>query len=237
VDDEPKAIEVLERYCNDIDSIELKATFRDPVKAIEYLQIHDTDLILLDINMPRISGMEFLNILNKRPRIIFTTAYAEYAIESYDYEAVDYLLKPIDFHRFVKAISKTNRLISQEDSSIPVENSDNDYERTIYIKSGPQLYKVNISDILYLEKDGNYLIFHTKNRKMLSRQNMKDIFKVINPNDFIRVHKSFIVAIKHMEIIESHQIRVGDIKIPIGRNYREELMNITQNSTDENHQE
>lgn len=230
VDDEPKAIEVLERYCDDMDVIAMMATFRDPVKAIEYLHVHDIDLILLDINMPGISGMEFLDILDKKPKIIFTTAYAEYAIESYEYEAVDYLLKPIDFHRFVKAVSRAYKLISQEGSSIPIDSTDYDDERTIYIKSGPQLYKVNISDILYLEKDGNYLIFHTKNRKMLSRQNMKDIFEVLNPDDFIRVHKSFIVAIKHMEVIESHQIRIGDVKIPIGRNYREELMNITKNN-------
>ncbi len=232
VDDEPKAIEVLERYCNDINSIELKSSFRDPIKAIEYVQSHVIDLIFLDINMPKISGLEFLDILKNEPRIIFTTAYAEYAIESYDYEAVDYLLKPIDFHRFIKAVSKTKKLISLENTSKQIESGEKHNDRTIYIKSGPQLYKVNISDILYLEKDGNYLIFHTKDKRMLSRQNMKDIFEILSPNDFIRVHKSYVVAVKHMEVIESHQIRIADIKIPVGRNYREDLAKITQNKTD-----
>ncbi|NNE76042.1 MAG: response regulator transcription factor [Pricia sp.] len=233
VDDEPKAIEVLQRYCNDLDTLELKSTFRDPVKAIEYVQKNVVDLIFLDINMPRISGLEFLDILTIKPRIIFTTAYTEYAIESYDYEAVDYLLKPIDFHRFVKAISKTQKLIHLENSSAKIVTNANQEARTIYIKSGPQLYKVDISDILYLEKDGNYLIFYTRDKKMLSRQNMKDIFTILNPADFIRVHKSYVVALKHMEVIESHQIRIGDIKIPVGRNYREDLMKITRQNGDE----
>jgi DNA-binding LytR/AlgR family response regulator len=94
------------------------------------------------------------------------------------------------------------------------------------------LYKVNISDILYLEKDGNYLIFYNRDKKMLSRQNMKDIFEILNTEEFIRVHKSYVVALKHIEVIESHQIRIGDIKLPVGRNYKEDLMKITQNTTD-----
>ncbi len=232
IDDEPKAIAVLERYCNDLDSVELKSSFRDPVKAIEYVQSQNINLIFLDINMPKISGLEFLDILSKRPRIIFTTAYTEYALESYNYEAVDYLLKPIDFHRFVKAVSKVRKLISLESPSSTVEANEEKNDKIIYIKSGPQLYKVNISDILYLEKDGNYLIFYTKDKKMLSRQNMKDIFEILNPEEFIRVHKSYVVALKHIEVIESHQIRMGDIKLPVGRNYKEDLMKITQNSTD-----
>ena len=228
VEDEPKAIAILERYCKDVDSIDLQQSFRDPIKALDFIQKYEVDLIFLDINMPKISGLEFLNILKKKPKIIFTTAYSEYAVDSYDYEALDYLLKPIDFHRFVKAVSKAKQLINLEASTnhAKVETGT---EKTIYIKSGPQLYKINISDILFLEKDGNYLIFHTKGKKMLSRQNMKDIFEILNPEEFIRVHKSYVVALKHIEVIESHQIRLGDLKIPVGRNYREDLMKIAQN--------
>lgn len=228
VDDEPKAIAVLERYCSQMDFIELQAAFRDPVKAIQFLQTHPVDLIFLDINMPKISGLEFLDIVGKKPRIIFTTAYSEYAIDSYEYGAVDYLLKPIDFHRFVKAVMKAKNLISLESASPPAESNSGDHHKTIYIKSGPQLYKVDIADILYLEKDGNYLVFHTADKKLLSRQNMRDIFEILAPNDFIRVHKSFVVALKHVDVIESHQVRIGDLKIPVGRNFREELLKITQ---------
>jgi DNA-binding LytR/AlgR family response regulator len=231
IDDEPKAIAVLERYCNDVDSIILLISFRDPIKAINFLQHNEVSLIFLDINMPKISGLEFLKIIKNQPKIVFTTAYSEYATDSYSYDAVDYLLKPIDFPRFVKAVTKTKQLLDMENSTTRGgEISEHQVDKIIYIKSGPQLYKVNSSEILYLEKDGNYLIFHTKDKKMLSRQNMKDIFEILDSDSFIRVHKSFIVALKHIEIIESHQIRIGNLKIPVGRNYREDLMKITQNS-------
>lgn len=225
IDDEPKAIEVLQRYANDTDIVEVEATFRDPVKAIDYLQNQKIDLIFLDINMPKLNGIEFLNVLEQKPKIIFTTAYSEYALESYDYNTADYLLKPIDFKRFLKAVTKAKNLISSEtkkDTLAPTTETD----KTIYIKSGPQLYKIQVDDILYLEKDGNYLTFHTKDKKILSRQNMKDVFEILSPEEFIRVHKSYVVSKKHMEIIETHQIRIGQTKIPVGRNYREDLMKI-----------
>lgn len=225
MDDEPKALSILERYCKDIDDISLEGTFRDPVKAIRYLQDNKVDLIFLDINMPKVSGLEFLEMLKTRPKVIFTTAYSEYAIESYDYEAVDYLLKPIAFHRFLKSVSKVTRLISAGSLTNTSEKYEKQNEKVIYIKSGPQLHKVKISDILYLQKDGNYLIFHTHSKKMLSRQNMKDLFELLDPNEFVRVHKSFVVALRHIEVIEAHQIRIGKIKIPTGRIYREGLMN------------
>ena len=134
-------------------------------------------------------------------------------------------MKPIDFKRFLKAVTKAKNLISSETKkAILPQNTETD--KTIYIKSGPQLYKVQVDDILYLEKDGNYLTFYTKDKKILSRQNMKDIFEVLSPEEFIRVHKSYVVSKKHMEIIESHQIRIGQTKIPVGRNYREDLMKI-----------
>src|SRR5680860_479589 len=143
VDDEPKAIAILERYCDDMDALDLKCSFRDPVKAIGFLQNNTIDLIFLDINMPKISGLEFLDILSFKPKIIFTTAYSEYAIDSYDYEAVDYLLKPIDFYRFVKSVSKAKQLINLEKSSKQMEGCDDQNTKIIYIKSGPQLYKMN----------------------------------------------------------------------------------------------
>ena len=226
IDDEPKAIDVIWRYCNDSDVVEVSATFRDPVKAIEFLQNHPVDLLFLDINMPKISGLEFLNILNKKPKVIFTTAYSEYALESYNYDAVDYLLKPIDFKRFLKAVTKAKTLIHSTENQGLNDPSEIPDDKILYIKSGPQLHKVNSNDVLYLEKDGNYLTFYTNDKKILSRQNMKDIFEILDPTKFIRVHKSYVVAIKHIDIIESHQISIGEVKIPVGRIYRENLMNL-----------
>lgn len=227
VDDEPKAIAVLERYCSEINQIQLIKSFRDPVRAIEYVQANMVDLMFLDINMPKISGLELLKALKHKPKIIFTTAYSQFAIESYEYEAVDYLLKPVDFHRFVRGVSKAARMIKLEKNQSHVDENPVESDKIIYIKSGPQLYKVNISEIRYLEKDSNYLTFHTRDKKILSRQNMKDIFELLNPDEFIRVHKSFVVALRHIEVIEAHQVTLGDKKIPVGRNYREELIRAT----------
>lgn len=230
IDDEPKAIDVIKRYCNDSEAIEVLATFRSPVKAIEFLQEEVVDLVFLDINMPKLNGLEFLNVLETKPKVIFTTAYSEYALESYNYDTIDYLVKPIEFQRFLKAITKAKAVIfsSKESSSAATETNE---DKIIYIKSGSQLHKVKVNDILYLEKDGNYLTFYTKDKKILSRQNMKDIFDVLDPEKFLRVHKSYVVGIQHMDIIETHQIKIGNTKIPVGRNYREELMNLVSDSS------
>ena len=228
IDDEPKAIQVLQRYAEETDLLEVEASFRDPVKAIDYLQHHKIDLLFLDINMPKLSGMEFLNVLGQQPKVIFTTAYSEYALESYDHNTIDYLLKPIGFKRFLKAVTKAkNSLIPEAQSSANTKEVASD--KIIYIKSGPQLHKINTHDILYLEKEGNYLIFHTLTKKILSRQNMKDVFEILSEDEFLRVHKSFIVSKRHMEVIESHQIEVRSSKIPVGRHYREEVLKIIGN--------
>lgn len=217
IDDEPKALEVIERYCNKTSLVDLRATFREPVKAIEYLNSQKIDLIFLDINMPDISGMQLVQTLSPRPMIIFTTAYSHYAVESYDLNALDYLLKPITFERFLAAINKATAVS-------PVKNTTgNEDDNTIFIKSGPQTYQVKIADILYLEKEGNYITVHLKDRNILIRENMGDIFDLVPAAEFLRVHKSYVVAIKHISMIEAHQLVINSEKIPIGSTYRELL--------------
>jgi two-component system LytT family response regulator len=217
IDDEPKALEVIERYCRKTSLVDLKATFREPVKAIEFLNREKVDLIFLDINMPDISGMQLVETLSPRPMIIFTTAYSHYAVESYDLNALDYLLKPITFERFLAAINKSS-------TTPPSKNTtSNEDGHTIFIKSGPQTYQVKVDEILYLEKDGNYITVHLKDRNILIRENMGDIFDLVPESDFIRVHKSFVVAIKHIAMIEVHQLIINGEKIPIGSTYRELL--------------
>jgi len=217
IDDEPKALEVIERYCSKTSLVNLKGTFREPVKAIEFLQSEKIDLILLDINMPDISGMQLVQTLSPRPLVIFTTAYSHYAVESYDLNALDYLLKPITFERFLMALNKVAALSSK--NSIVTEEETG----TVFIKSGPQTYQVRVADILYLEKDGNYITVHLKDRQILIRENMGDIFDLVPAGDFVRVHKSFVVAIKHIAMIEVHQLVINGEKIPIGSTYREPL--------------
>lgn len=217
IDDEPKALEVIERYCQKTSLVDLKATFREPVKAIEFLNHEKVDLIFLDINMPDISGMQLIQTLSPRPMVIFTTAYSHYAVESYDLNALDYLLKPITFERFLAAVNKAS-------ATPPLKNGgNNEPETTVFIKSGPQTYQVKVGDILYLEKDGNYITVHLKDRNILIRENMSDIFDLVPESDFIRVHKSFVVAVRHIGMIEVHQLTINGEKIPIGSTYRDML--------------
>jgi len=217
IDDEPKALEVIERYCHKTNLVDLKATFREPVKAIEFLNREKIDLIFLDINMPDISGIQLMQTLSPRPMVIFTTAYSHYAVESYDLNALDYLLKPITFERYLAAI---NKAVSKLPSK---NNTGNEDEQTVFIKSGPQTYQVKVGEILYLEKDGNYITIHLKDKNILIRENMGDIFDLVPATDFLRVHKSYVVAIKHIAMIEVHQLIINGEKIPIGSTYRDPL--------------
>jgi two-component system, LytTR family, response regulator len=217
IDDEPKALEVIERYCQKISLASLKATFREPLKAIEFLNREKVDLIFLDINMPDISGMQLLQTLSPRPLIIFTTAYSQYAVESYELNAVDYLLKPVTFERFLMAINKATAALSSRNTT------GMDEDAAVFIKSGPLTYQVKVKEILYLEKDGNYITAHLKDRNILIRENMGDIFDLVPAADFIRVHKSYVVGIRHISMIEVHQLIVNGEKIPIGSTYRDSL--------------
>jgi len=219
IDDEPKALEVIERYCRKTSLVDLRATFREPVKAIEFLNGEKVDLIFLDINMPDISGMQLVQTLSPRPMIIFTTAYSHYAVESYDLNALDYLLKPITFERFLAAVNKA-ALLPTLNNTATVKDGE---PETVFIKSGAQTYQVKIADILYLEKEGNYITVFLKDKKILIRENMGDIFDMVPAADFVRVHKSYVVAIRHISMIEVHQLSIGGTKIPIGSTYREPL--------------
>lgn len=217
IDDEPKALEVIERYCQKIGLVSLKATFREPLKAIEFLNREKVDLIFLDINMPDINGMQLLQTLSPRPLIIFTTAYSQYAVESYELNAVDYLLKPATFERFLMAINKAVAALASKNTTGMNEGA------AVLIKSGPQTYRVKVSEILYLEKNGNYITVHLKDGNILIRENMADIFDLLPAADFIRVHKSYVVGISHISMIEVHQLIVNGKKIPIGSTYRDSL--------------
>ncbi|MEP7109258.1 MAG: response regulator, partial [Ferruginibacter sp.] len=168
VDDEPRALEIIERYCNRHEEIRLLSIFREPVKALEFLKQEKADLVFLDINMPGKSGIQFVSTLQDKPLIIFTTAYHEYAVESYNLDAVDYLVKPITFERFSAAVNKALNLIFLKNKA---------RERVtlagvVFFKSGAQTHQVKIGDIQYLEKEGNYIAIHLKDRKILVRENM-----------------------------------------------------------------
>lgn len=219
IDDEPMALEVIERYCQKSGLIDLKATFREPIKAIEYLNHEHVDLVFLDINMPDVNGIQLLRTLTTRPMVIFTTAYSNYAVESYDLNAIDYLLKPITFERFLAALNKALSLKAFKNGT-PAKDDD---DASIFVKSGPQTYQIKLSNILYLEKEGNYITLCLKDKNILIRENMGDIFDLVPAADFVRVHKSYVVAIRHITMIEAHQLIIGQVKIPIGSTYRDGL--------------
>lgn len=214
IDDEPMALAVIADHCSQSNLVELKASFRDGSKALAFLKQEKVDIVFLDINMPGISGMQLAQLLPSGPMIIFTTAYSHYAAESYNLNAVDYLLKPIMYERFLTAIHKAAKAMQL--------NSAAD-DPTVYLKSGPQTYPVKLSNILYLEKDGNYMTVHLTGKQILVRENMGRIFDLVPADLFVRVHKSYVVALHHIALIEATQLIIHGKKIPIGSTYRESL--------------
>ncbi len=227
IDDEPNAIEVVKRYVEQIPYLTLLHTFRNPVKAMAYLHTEKIDLIFLDINMPGLSGIQFTRSLEKKPLTIFTTAYSEYAVESYELNAVDYLVKPIEFERFIKSVNKAIEVFqvktNQHGANLETNKKIND-SLFVLLKSGPLTHKVNLNEIVFIEKEENYLAFQTFDKKILVRANMAELFDLVPEVQFCRVHKSFAVAIKHIHTVEIHQVSLGKYKIPVGSCYREELM-------------
>ncbi|MEM9300240.1 MAG: response regulator transcription factor [Bacteroidota bacterium] len=214
VDDEPKAIHLIEDYCSHVSSIEVVATFRGALKAFEFVSRNSIDIIFLDINMPELSGMSLAKMLDPRVKVIFTTAYSEYATESYDVGAVDYLLKPISLDRFLKAVSKVI------DSPSALSES-----QILTIKSGTTSYRLNMKDILFLEKDSNYITYNTTSEKILARQTINEALIDLSDN-FIQVHKSFIVNLDKINSFSKESIRITDIYIPVGESFRSEFLRI-----------
>ena len=219
VDDEPFAIELLRSYVEKTESLELVGTFSNPVKAHSFLMKNSVDLIFLDINMPELTGMQLIKSLNHCPAIIFTTAYSEYGVESYEYNAADYLLKPIRYDRFLKAVYKASEIVSTSKTVTPSTE-----ESVVNIKSGSKVHRVEISSILYVEASGNYMIFHTAKEKILSLITMKEAIDILPKEQFVRIHKSFIISISAIETVERAQVSVKGVKIPVGSIYREQLL-------------
>jgi len=230
IDDEPRALEILEKYISKTDFLDLAAKFRDPLEAIDYLMINDIDLVFLDINMPGISGMELVKVLKHQPMIIFTTAYSEYAIESYELDAIDYLLKPFEFERFLKSVVKAREFnkLKHEDRKSQVIHT-NLADSYIQIKSGSETYQVKIDDIKYVEGLGNYVRIHANDEKIISYNSLREFLKLLPKEQFVRIHKSYIVAIRHIKSFEIHQVKLEDITIPIGKNYRKEFIELMKN--------
>ncbi len=226
IDDEPRALEIIANYINKIDFLDLVDKFRSPLDAMEFLLQNKIDLIFLDINMPDITGTEFMKIVNPKPMVIFTTAYSEYAIESYELNAIDYLLKPFEFDRFLKSVIKAREVFGLKsgyrDPTVYLSHVD----KSISIKSGVETFQVKIDDIRYIEGLGNYIIVYLSDRKITTYISLKDFLEKLPEKQFVRIHKSYIVSILHIKSFETHQVKLHDKTIPIGKNYKEKFIDL-----------
>ena len=214
IEDQPPAQRILKKYIDDLGTLELKGTFSNAIQAIQFLKTEKVDLMFLDIHLPKISGIDFLKTLPNPPQVILTTAFPDYALESYEFNVVDYLLKPFSFQRFLKAVSK-----------IPSKNNAGNRRNEIFIKSGYEHIKIRIDDILYIKSDADYTEILIPQKKYLSAEPLRYWLENLNPNQFVRIHKSFIINTTKIEKIAGNQLFLTEGKvIPIGRAYKEKFV-------------
>lgn len=224
VDDEPPAHLVLQRYIEKIERLQLLGQCYNALEALNFLHQHQVDVVFLDIDMPELSGLELLRSLQRHPAIILTTAYTEFALESYEYGVADYLLKPIRFERFLKAVNRVVPAIglTTKSEGLPVNQSS--APAYLMVKVGPTIQKIDTAEIVYLSAVGNYVQLHFSNRRpILSAATMGDMQKQLAP--FIRVHKSYLINVDFLEKIEGNRLWLkGAVKIPIGGSYKQAVL-------------
>ena len=218
LDDEPLALKAIEKLCETVDFISLQKTFTEPSEAMKYLRKFPTDLLFLDIKMPSVSGLNFYKAVQQNTMVIFTTAFSEYAVDSYELNAIDYLLKPISPKRFKQALEKANEYFKH------IHNKNNEQQNHIYLRSNYSLVKILITDILYLESIDDYVKVYLKNQKMIMpRMSMKTMLDKLPEKDFMRVNRSFIIPFNNITSVRKKTIYLNNIEIPIGNTYEEEF--------------
>ena len=224
IEDQPPAQRILKRFAEDIGTLQLKATFSDAIQALDFLKSNDIDLIFLDIHLPKLSGIDFLKTLPNPPHVILTTAFADYALESYEFNVVDYLLKPFSFERFVKAITKIP--LKSNSSLKENENLNNiSYPADIFIKSGYEHIRITVEEIFYIQSDTDYTEIYISKKKYLTSEALHYWMDNLNPMQFVRVHKSFIVNVSKIEKVVANKVHLSDgNKIPIGRTFKEQFL-------------
>lgn len=218
VEDEPLAMQLMEDYIRKLPMLHLKGKCYDALEAMEWLKHQKADVIFLDINMPALSGLEMAALIPKDQRIIFTTAYAEHALDSFSFHVIDYLLKPVSFKRFLQAIQKLQLQMQ------PVESIDLTAKEPelLFIKSGRTVINIRFTDILYIEAHKEYLQIHTKDQKHLIYKRMKDLATSL-PASFIRIHNSYIINLQHLQKTNVQSVLIGDKELPVSASYKEAL--------------
>ena len=225
IDDEHIAHDIIKGYCDMLPNLEFKADCYDAIEAIDYLSKNDIDLIFLDLNMPKLKGFQFLKTLTSPPKVIVTTAYSEFAIDGYELNVVDYLLKPFSFERFLSAVNKvtaanTKGIRKENNEAIKAE------EKYIFLKQNNSHVQVAIDDILFIEASGNYTKIITNDETISIREKLSDTIQLLSDNDFIQIHKSFAVSKKHMARVEGNRIYIGDHIVPIGKLYKTNIIQL-----------
>lgn len=222
VDDEPLAIEVLRSHISKLDSVEIAGTAGDAIEAFDFLNKHKVDLMFLDIHMPEMKGTELIKSLKNPPAVIFTTAYREYALEGYDLNVLDYLLKPISFGRFMQAMEKFFGTFNNSGEVFLHEKGTSD--EFLYLREKNLIHKIPVNDILYAESMGDNLTIHTTDRSVTSRATISSIEKLLAESGFLRIHRSFLVSVKRITSFSPVSIYIGNKEFPIGTSYRDNVM-------------
>ena len=211
IDDEPIALEIVKAHAAKVPFLDLAAVFTDAFKALEFLQTEQVDLIFLDIKMPDISGIDFFNSLPRKPLLIFTTAYSEHAVTSFDMDAVDYLLKPFSLSRFMKACIKALELYNTRNATASADH--------LFIKTSYEQVKVQVDEICYLEATGNYVNLVLDDKQILSRSTLGEMATLLPGKRFVRVHRSYLVSVSKIERLEKNQVTIKGVNIPISEGY------------------
>ena len=216
VDDEPLSHEILENYIGKVPGLELTNSFYNAIDALAYLNENNTDLIFLDINMPELSGVGLLKSLQNAPAVIFTSAYPEYAVDGFELEIADFLLKPFSFERFLKALNK----VSQSNKIVAKQIADG----FLVVKTGKKIYRIKHNEILYFESAGDYVKVHTAQKVHVVNETLKQFVSSLPTKDFLRIHRSFIISISKIDYLEGNQVYISKQPIPIGNSYKEGLV-------------
>ena len=222
IDDEPLAHEIIEEFCSMLPHVQLEHNCYNAMEAMQYLNENAVDFMFLDINMPKLKGLDFLRTLTNPPKTIITTAYKEHALEGFELNVVDYILKPFSFDRLVKAVNKVSE--TQTAKTIIKEVSKNETTSTrFFVKGDKKHHQIDLTDLLYIEAYGNYTKLFLKDEMIVSHEKISHYEDLLNATHFLRVHKSFIVAIDKIKFIEGNRILINDSKIPIGQTYKSSI--------------
>lgn len=231
IDDKPLAIDILVEYVSKIPFLKLVATTTDPIDGLKIVREQQIDLVFLDIQMPGLTGLQFIKISGKQCKIIFTTAYAEYALDGYEHDVIDYLLKPIAFDRFYRAAEKALQTVVTDNKINPSSIMQVEFPiEFLFVKTEYRIQKIDLKDILYVESMQNYITIITAKERVLSLQSLKNIEEQLPLKEFVRVHKSFIIALRHISSIERGRIKIGEQLIPVGDNYRKNFYKLIDNN-------